>query len=472
MPDAAGWLLVLKLPALKTIGYEKDADCCLSYQYNLDAACFRTLLNKTSSFESGDVVIGGPPCQPFSVGGYQKGEKDNRDGFPVFIKAVKDIKPKVWLFENVRGLLYKNKLYLQNIIDQLAALGYKIELKLINTSHYKVPQNRERLIVVGHQSRFFLPETQKNKITAYEALGKYYDYAPDNGKYLTASMDKYVKKYETASKCITPRDLHKDMPARTVTCRNIAGATGDMLRLKLPDGRRRRLLVQEAARLQSFPDWFKFQGTELTGVGHIDIADGDTVSPSNLNRQILFDTDALGKSKAVKAAERLAKLNPHITLGIMETHAAPEMLDTVLPDYKMVMDCTDTLTAKLMINRACLKHSIPLCHAGVLGFECRVMTVLPGRSPCVQCLYTDINTDNDTKNGISSEALPTCTEAGILGSVAGFAGTLMATEAVKYITESGDLLVGRVFTADLLHHRYMTIAVEPLPGCICRHVKT
>ena len=78
----------------------------------------------------------------------------------------------------------------------------------------------------------------------------------------TPNQDVYIAKYEKASKCINPRDLHFSRPARTVTCRNLAGATGDMHRIKMPDGRRKRVNVREAARLQSFPDWFNFKGSE------------------------------------------------------------------------------------------------------------------------------------------------------------------------------------------------------------------
>jgi DNA (cytosine-5)-methyltransferase 1 len=75
-------------------------------------------------------------------------------------------------------------------------------------------------------------------------------------------MDRYIANYEKASCCVRPRDLHLELPARTLTCRNLAGATGDMQRIKFPDGRRRRLLAREAARIQSFPDSFEFAGSE------------------------------------------------------------------------------------------------------------------------------------------------------------------------------------------------------------------
>ena len=137
-----------------------------------------------------------------------------------------------------------------------------IEFRVLNAVDYGVPQTRERLIVVGHKSKFTYPVPSMVKITVGEALGDLIEIVDDPKKILTPRQDEYIAAYEKKSHCARPRDLHQELPSRTVTCRNLAGATSDMLRVNLSDGRRKRISVREAARLQSFPDWFVFSGTE------------------------------------------------------------------------------------------------------------------------------------------------------------------------------------------------------------------
>ncbi|HEY5040498.1 MAG TPA: BsuBI/PstI family type II restriction endonuclease [Verrucomicrobiae bacterium] len=270
-----GLALGFEAQGFDTLGYEQDADACGTYRQNLKGECKQVTLTTETVFPKADVIIGGPPCQPFSVGGHQMGLNDSRDGFPIFISAVKQVQPEIWVFENVRGVLYSNRWYFEQILEALKTLNYVIEVRLVNAVNYGVPQNRERVIVVGHRGEFqFFPE-EPNRITAGEALGEWMAQVPPESRFLTPSMDEYVAKYERASFCTRPRDLHPELPARTLTCRNLAGATGDMHRIRLPDGRRRRLLIHEAARLQSFPNWFQFCGGESSQFNQV----GNAVAP-------------------------------------------------------------------------------------------------------------------------------------------------------------------------------------------------
>lgn len=259
----------------KTIGYEMNSNATDTYNNNLLGQCLNEKLTTETIYPKADIIIGGPPCQPFSVGGKQLGLQDSRDGFPIFIEAVKQLEPEVFLFENVRGMLYKNKWYLNEVLNELEYLGYHLDYALLNAVNYKVPQNRERVIVLGSKNKIKLPEPQLERIKAGDALGGLAFQYDEKSKFFTESMDQYVANYEKASKCVNPRDLYLDRPARTLTCRNLAGATGDMHRIRLPDGRRRRITVREAARLQSFPDWFNFSGNETSQFTQI----GNAVAP-------------------------------------------------------------------------------------------------------------------------------------------------------------------------------------------------
>lgn len=260
-----GLSLGFEAQGFKSVGYEKDKDACDTYNRNLKGNCHNTELTLDTEYPvSCDVLIGGPPCQPFSAFGKKLGVKDSRDGFPIFVSAIKKIKPKIFLFENVRGVLFKkNKRYFDQVIQLIENEGYYVDYELLNARYFNVPQNRERVFVVGCQTgNFNFPQKLNKNVTAGNALGESAFQSPADSKFLTKSMDEYVAKYEKASSCINPRDLDLDKPSRTLTCRNIAAPTGDMHRIRLPDGRRRRLFIREAARLQSFPDWFHFSGNE------------------------------------------------------------------------------------------------------------------------------------------------------------------------------------------------------------------
>lgn len=260
-----GLSLGFEAAGFRTIGYEMVEPAVDTYNNNLSGECHNKFLTVGFDYPEPndiDIVIGGPPCQPFSRFGNQKGMEDARDGFPIFIDAIKRLQPKVFLFENVANIIGRHKWYLDLIVKELRKLGYIVEIKVVNAVNYGVPQNRERLICVGHRASFEYPIPNRKKTTVKEAIGDTMFNPDPEDKILTPRQDEYIAAYELKSHCINPRDLYPDKPARTITCRNLAGATSDMQRVKLADGRRRRLTDREAARLQSFPDWFVFSGNE------------------------------------------------------------------------------------------------------------------------------------------------------------------------------------------------------------------
>ena len=260
-----GLSLGFEAVGFRTIGFEMVDEAVDTYNRNLKGKCYNQFLEVGFNYpeeENIDIIIGGPPCQPFSRFGNQKGMEDARDGFPIFIDAVRRLQPKVFLFENVANILGRHKWYLDLIVQELQNLGYIVEYKVLNAVDYGVPQRRERLICVGHRASFHFPAIEREKRTVPEAIGDTMLSPEPESKILTSRQDEYIAVYEKKSHCVNPRDLYPDRPARTITCRNLAGATSDMQRVRLADGRRRRLTYREAARLQTFPDWFEFSGTE------------------------------------------------------------------------------------------------------------------------------------------------------------------------------------------------------------------
>ena len=196
------------------------------------------------------------------------------------------------------------------------------------------------------------------------------------------------------------------------------------------------------------------------GVGTIGIADGDRVELSNLQRQIIHDSARIGQSKTASAAKRLQAINPACHVEQIPVMLDQANLPRLIQRYDFVLDATDTLTAKFMINDICVSQGTPFSHGGILRFSGQTMTVLPGVSPCYRCLFDELPPEEERE---------ACERDGVFGLLPGVIGTLQAAEAVKYLLGIGSLLTGRLLTFDLLGMRFREVRVPLNAHCqACR----
>ena len=274
---AGGLSLGFAAAGFRVSGIDHDSDAAATYCLNLGGAA-RGRVDRDVAVAAADVVIAGPPCQPWSRAGKQLGELDSRDGIAEVFRAIQDVEPSAAVVENVSDLSQgKGRVRLGRFCADLAELGYAVNEAVVNAADFGVPQNRRRtfILAVRDDSPIEMPTPWAARFCVQDAIRETCQSGVAHAPYVTADMDTYIARYERASGCRVPRDLHLDRPARTLTVRNLSGATGDMLRVRLPDGRRRMLTVREAARLQSFPDWYLFHGSRRSRLSQI----GNAVPP-------------------------------------------------------------------------------------------------------------------------------------------------------------------------------------------------
>ena len=191
------------------------------------------------------------------------------------------------------------------------------------------------------------------------------------------------------------------------------------------------------------------------GVGTLGLVDCDRVDLSNLQRQVLFDNAALQRPKAVAARERLLSLNPGIRVVAHELTLRAANVREVIDAYDIVLDGTDRLPTRYLVNDACVLLGKALVTAAIHRFEGQAMTYVPGRGPCYRCLFPETPV----------AVVPSCAEAGVLGVLPGVMGAIQATEAIKLIVGRGEPLVGRLLTYDALELRFQEFRFARRADC-------
>ncbi|HSR66386.1 MAG TPA: molybdopterin-synthase adenylyltransferase MoeB [Acidobacteriota bacterium] len=192
------------------------------------------------------------------------------------------------------------------------------------------------------------------------------------------------------------------------------------------------------------------------GVGRLGIVDFDVVDASNLQRQILYGTSRLGRSKLESARERLGDLNPEVEVVTHEMRLDSSNALEVIEDYDMVADGTDNFPTRYLVNDACVLTGTPNAYASIFRFEGQASLFgLPG-GPCYRCLFP-----KPPDPGL----VPSCAEGGVLGILPGLLGVIQATEIIKLIVGRGRPLAGRLLLVDALSMRFRELKIKRNPEC-------
>ncbi len=179
------------------------------------------------------------------------------------------------------------------------------------------------------------------------------------------------------------------------------------------------------------------------GVGTLGIVDDDTVSLSNLQRQVLHETSAIGEAKTRSAKRAIARVNPHIKVVEHAVRLDESNIAEVISGYDLVLDGTDNFATRYLVNAACVRAKTPLISAAMSQWEGQISVYDPANGgPCYQCVFPEAPAD-----GLA----PSCSQAGVMGALAGVMGSMMAGEAIKLITGAGQVLRGEILIYDSLY---------------------
>ncbi len=186
------------------------------------------------------------------------------------------------------------------------------------------------------------------------------------------------------------------------------------------------------------------------GIGMIRVIDDDRVALSNLNRQILYWEEDIGKKKVDSAKTKLRKLNSSVEIEAIAETITEDNVSKLVESCNVIVDAMDNLPARYILNRCAVEKKIPFFHGAINGFEGRAMTILPGETACLRCLY---------RGPVPQEKFP------VIGVTPAIIGMIQATEVIKYLLKIGKLLANRLLTYDGLNGTFSEFIINKNPEC-------
>ena len=194
-----------------------------------------------------------------------------------------------------------------------------------------------------------------------------------------------------------------------------------------------------------------------SGIGHMLLADGDTLEVTNLQRQIMFDSHGAGELKADLAEARLSGLNPEIEIDVIDQALTEEDLLEYVPDVDLVLDCSDNLETRKAVNKVCVENCIPLVSAAAIRWEGHLMLFdfRKPETPCYECLYPPDAT----------EPVLNCSTSGVVGPLLGVLGSMQALEAIKLLLGMDLDLNGRLLIFDGKYHQWQNFRIQKKDDC-------
>ena len=189
----------------------------------------------------------------------------------------------------------------------------------------------------------------------------------------------------------------------------------------------------------------------VAGIGTLTLVDRDVVEQTNLNRQILHYDRDIGKKKTVSAGEKLREINPDIRVNVIDTTIDETNVLMLVGNADGIVDAMDNFPTRYLLNEAAINKKIPLFHGAIRGLYGQATTIIPGKTGCLRCIFP---------NAPPKEVFP------VVGVTPGFIGMVQATEVLKYLLGSGELLANRLFLWDGMRSHGEEIAVTRNPGCM------